>query len=201
RRGRRLPRAGRRVRAQVGREGDREGPPRHLGLRVGVPDEPAQPDAGARGRDDLRDGEPAGELRLLERREGDRGGRRGRDRAGPGAGRAPAGRGLPERTPRDARAPRRMIELDVTLRDGRTLHVYDHGEAGANVVVQHHGTPGSGLVYPPDVAQAGERGLRAITYDRAGYGGSTPNPGRSVADVVPDIEDVLDSLGVERYVS
>jgi pimeloyl-ACP methyl ester carboxylesterase len=94
-----------------------------------------------------------------------------------------------------------VIELDVALRDGRTLHVYDHGEPDAHVVVQHHGTPGSGLAYPPDVAKASERGLRAITYDRAGYGGSTPNPGRSVADVVPDIEDVLDALGVERYVS
>jgi pimeloyl-ACP methyl ester carboxylesterase len=94
-----------------------------------------------------------------------------------------------------------VIELDVTLRDGRTLHVYDHGNPGGNVVVQHHGTPGSGLVYPPDVAQAAERGLRAITYDRAGYGGSTSNPGRSVADVVPDIDDVVDALGVERYVS
>ena len=94
-----------------------------------------------------------------------------------------------------------MIELDVTLRDGRALHVYDHGDPDGHVVVQHHGTPGSGLAYPPDVEQGRERGLRPITYDRAGYGGSTPNPGRSVADVVPDIEDVLDQLGVERYVS
>jgi pimeloyl-ACP methyl ester carboxylesterase len=92
-------------------------------------------------------------------------------------------------------------ELDVALRDGRTLHVYDHGPADGRLVVQHHGTPGSGLAYPPDVGQATERGLRAITYDRAGYGGSTPSPGRSVADVVPDIEDVLDALGVEQYVS
>jgi pimeloyl-ACP methyl ester carboxylesterase len=94
-----------------------------------------------------------------------------------------------------------VIELDVTLPDGRTLHVYDHGEPDGNVVVQHHGTPGSGLAYPPDVEQGRERGLRPITYDRAGYGGSTPNPGRSVADVVPDIEDVLDALGIDRYVS
>jgi len=94
-----------------------------------------------------------------------------------------------------------VIELDVTLRDGRTLHVYDHGDPDGNVVVQHHGTPGSGLAYPPDVEKAAEHGLRAITYDRAGYGGSTPNPGRSVADVVADIEDVLDALGVERYVT
>jgi pimeloyl-ACP methyl ester carboxylesterase len=67
--------------------------------------------------------------------------------------------------------------------------------------VQHHGTPGSGLVYPPDVEKARERGLRLVSYDRAGYGGSTPKPGRSVVDVVTDIEDVLDALEIERYAS
>jgi pimeloyl-ACP methyl ester carboxylesterase len=94
-----------------------------------------------------------------------------------------------------------MSELDVTLRDGRTLHVYDDGDPDGHVVVEHHGTPGSGLPYPPDLERARERGLRIIRYDRAGYGGSTPNRGRSVAAVVPDIEDVLDALAVERYVS
>jgi pimeloyl-ACP methyl ester carboxylesterase len=94
-----------------------------------------------------------------------------------------------------------MSELDVTLRDGRTLHVYDEGDPTGNVVVQHHGTPGSGLGYPPDNERGRERGLRLIRYDRAGYGGSTPNPGRSVVDVVADIEDVLDAFEVERYVS
>jgi pimeloyl-ACP methyl ester carboxylesterase len=94
-----------------------------------------------------------------------------------------------------------MTELDVTLRDGRTLHVYDDGDPDGNVVVQHHGTPGSGLTYPPDIEGARERGLRLVSYDRAGYGGSTPKPGRSVVDVVADIEDVLDSLEIERYVS
>jgi len=94
-----------------------------------------------------------------------------------------------------------VTELDVTLRDGRTLHVYDVGDPDGNVVVEHHGTPGSGLPYPPDIERARERALRIIRYDRAGYGGSTPNPGRSVVDVVADVEDVLDSLGVERYVS
>ena len=94
-----------------------------------------------------------------------------------------------------------MSERDVTLRDGRTLHVYDEGERNGNVVVQHHGTPGSGLGYPPDNELGRERGLRIIRYDRAGYGGSTPKPGRSVVDVVADIEDVLDAFDVERYVS
>lgn len=94
-----------------------------------------------------------------------------------------------------------MSELDVTLRDGRILHVYDEGDPNGNVVVQHHGTPGSGLGYPPDNELGRERGLRIIRYDRAGYGGSTPRPGRSVVDVVADVEDVLDAFGVERYVS
>jgi pimeloyl-ACP methyl ester carboxylesterase len=94
-----------------------------------------------------------------------------------------------------------VTELDVTLRDGRTLHVFDVGDPDGNVVLEQHGTPGSGLPYPPDIELARERGLRVLRYDRAGYGGSTPNPERSVADVVPDIEDVLDHLDVERYVS
>lgn len=94
-----------------------------------------------------------------------------------------------------------MTELDLTLRDGRTLHVFDGGEPSGNVVVEHHGTPGSGLVYPPDLELARERGLRIVSYDRAGYGGSTPDPGRSVVNVVADVEDVLSTLGIERYVS
>jgi pimeloyl-ACP methyl ester carboxylesterase len=94
-----------------------------------------------------------------------------------------------------------VTELDVTLRDGRTLHAYDDADPAGHVVVEHHGTPGSGLPYPPDLELARERGLRILSYDRAGYGGSTPNPGRSVVDVVADVEDVLDELGVERYVS
>ena len=104
RRGRRLLRARRRLRAQVGGEGDRQGPARDLGLRVGVPDEPAQPHARARRRDRLRDGEPAGQLRLLERRQGDRELRRQGGRARARAGRArgsrssspTAGPGTPE---------------------------------------------------------------------------------------------------------
>src|SRR5438128_2607871 len=102
---------------------------------------------------------------------------------------------------RDALASLPNVELDVTLRDGRTLHVYDDGDPDGQVVVEHHGTPGSGLPYPPDIDRGRERGLRIVRFDRAGYGGSTPKPGRSVADVVPDVEDVLEALEVERYVA
>src|SRR5262249_2252605 len=201
RRDRRLSGARGGLRTEVGGEGDRQGPARDLGLRVGVPDEPAQSDARARGRNGLRHGEPSGELRLVERREGDRGLRRRRLGARAAAGGSAARGDLPQRASRDAGKAGRMSELDVTLRDGRTLHVYDSGDPDGRVVVEHHGTPGSGLVYPPDLALGRARALRIGSYDRAGYGGSTPNPGRSVVDVVPDIDDVVEALEVERYVT
>jgi pimeloyl-ACP methyl ester carboxylesterase len=94
-----------------------------------------------------------------------------------------------------------VTELDVTLRDGRTLHVYDDGHPDGEPLVVHHGTPGSGLLYGPEIADAKEQGLRLIGYDRAGYGGSSPNPGRSVADVAADITDVLDHFGIGRFAS
>jgi pimeloyl-ACP methyl ester carboxylesterase len=94
-----------------------------------------------------------------------------------------------------------MSERDVALRDGRTLHVYDEGDPDGLAIVEHHGTPGSGLSYPPDLELARERGLRVVSYDRAGYGGSTPKRGRVVADIAADIEDVLDALGVDRFAS
>ena len=44
-----------------------------------------------------------------------------------------------------------MTELDVTLRDGRTLCVYDYGDSDGNVLIEHHGTPGSGLAFLRDL--------------------------------------------------
>jgi pimeloyl-ACP methyl ester carboxylesterase len=94
-----------------------------------------------------------------------------------------------------------VSERDITLRDGRTLHVYDDGDPDGSVVVEHHGTPGSGISYAPDVELARERGLRIVSYDRAGYGRSTPDSGRVVADIGNDIADVLDELGVDHFAS
>jgi pimeloyl-ACP methyl ester carboxylesterase len=91
-----------------------------------------------------------------------------------------------------------VSERDVTLRDGRTLHVYDEGDPDGKPVVVHHGTPSAGHLFAPHVEDAQERGIRLIGYDRAGYGDSTPRPGRSIADIAPDVEDVLDALGVDR---
>jgi pimeloyl-ACP methyl ester carboxylesterase len=48
------------------------------------------------------------------------------------------------------------------------------------------------------VADAAGRGLRLISYDRPGYGGSTPQPGRSIADCAGDVRAICAALGIDR---
>src|SRR4051794_41416932 len=94
-------------------------------------------------------------------------------------------------------APQR--EHDVTTPDGRTLRVLDVGADDGPVLVVHHGTPGARPLYRTEVDSAAEPGLRLVAYDRPGYGGSTPSPGRSVVDAATDVATILDALGVERF--
>ncbi|MGH2977298.1 MAG: alpha/beta fold hydrolase [Gaiellaceae bacterium] len=92
-----------------------------------------------------------------------------------------------------------MSERDVTLADGRTLHVYDEGDPHGVAVVVHHGTPSCGRLYGGHVEDARARGIRLIGYDRPGYGGSSAQPGRSVGDAAADVTELLDALDVDRF--
>jgi pimeloyl-ACP methyl ester carboxylesterase len=83
--------------------------------------------------------------------------------------------------------------------DRRKLEAYVDGPEGAVPLLFHNGTPSTGLPYKPFVEAAAQRGLRMVSFSRAGYGSSTRNPGRSVADVVPDVAAVLDHLGAGRF--
>jgi pimeloyl-ACP methyl ester carboxylesterase len=91
-----------------------------------------------------------------------------------------------------------MIERKVQTADGRTLVVEDDGDPGGRPVLVHLGTPNSRHLYPPNVTDAAARGLRLICWDRPGYGGSTPQPGRTVADVAADARTICRALGLER---
>jgi pimeloyl-ACP methyl ester carboxylesterase len=77
--------------------------------------------------------------------------------------------------------------------------VYVDGSENAVPVLFHNGTPSSGHLYAPFVEAASQRGLRMVSFARAGYGSSTRNPGRSVADIIPDVAAVLDRLGAQRF--
>jgi pimeloyl-ACP methyl ester carboxylesterase len=89
--------------------------------------------------------------------------------------------------------------FETRTADGRILDVYLEGPEGAVPLLFHNGTPSTGLLYPPFVEAAVQRGLRMASFSRAGYGTSTRNPGRSVADVVPDVAALLDHLGAPRF--
>jgi pimeloyl-ACP methyl ester carboxylesterase len=38
-----------------------------------------------------------------------------------------------------------------------------------------------------------------VSYDRPGYGGSTPHPGRDVASAAADVSSIADALGISRF--
>lgn len=43
------------------------------------------------------------------------------------------------------------------------------------------------------------RGLRWVSYDRPGYGGSTPLTGRDVASAAACAQSIADALGLEKF--
>ena len=87
----------------------------------------------------------------------------------------------------------------VDLPDGRVLEVAVAGPEGATPIVFHHGTPMAGVLFPPLVSAAAERGLRTVAYSRPGYGRSTPRLGRIVADAAADVAAIVNALGAESF--
>src|SRR5947208_11991340 len=88
---------------------------------------------------------------------------------------------------------------DLQLPDGRTLRTYATGATGGELIVMHHGTPASGCPSRWMADDAASRGASLVGYDRPGYGGSTRQPGRTVADAAADTAAIADALGVERF--
>jgi pimeloyl-ACP methyl ester carboxylesterase len=86
----------------------------------------------------------------------------------------------------------------VPTPDGRTLAVEAAGDPDGQPVMVHVGTPGCRRLYGTTVDDAKRRGLRLISYDRPGYGDSTPSPGRSTADCADDVRLICAELGIER---
>ncbi|MFG2714161.1 alpha/beta fold hydrolase [Streptomyces goshikiensis] len=87
----------------------------------------------------------------------------------------------------------------VITDDRRTLAVEEWGEPAGIPVVYLHGSPMSRLARYPDESLFHELGVRLITYDRPGFGASTPRPGRRVVDAAADVAAVADALGLRRF--
>ena len=86
----------------------------------------------------------------------------------------------------------------LVLTDGRELEYVVSGPPDGLPLVFHHGTPGALTPFRAIERAAHARGLRLVSTSRPGYGGSTRQPNRSVADVVVDIAEVLDALDADR---
>ena len=67
-------------------------------------------------------------------------------------------------------------------------------------VLWNTGNPGA-FLSPIDEETAAAENVRVVTYDRPGYGRSTPKPGRRVVDGPADAELVLDAWDVEGSAS
>jgi pimeloyl-ACP methyl ester carboxylesterase len=85
-------------------------------------------------------------------------------------------------------------QLTVEAADGRRLEVLAAGPVDGLALVFQTGTPAGLVPFAPMVDAAAARGLRTVLYARPGYGGSTPRPGRAVADAAEDVAAILDDL-------
>ena len=93
-----------------------------------------------------------------------------------------------------------MSERDVTLRDGRTLHVYDDGDPDGHRrrrAPRHAGQRHS--LRARRRARARARAAPRSATTAPATAARRRIPGASSRDVAHDIEDVLDALGVERF--
>jgi pimeloyl-ACP methyl ester carboxylesterase len=87
----------------------------------------------------------------------------------------------------------------IRLSDGRSLGYAEYGKPDGFPIVNCHG----GLACRLDVAAADdvavEAGIRLISPDRPGVGTSDPSPGRTMTDWAHDVEELIDSIGVDRF--
>lgn len=90
------------------------------------------------------------------------------------------------------------MEHRLRTADGRTVAVQTGGDAAGLPVIVHMGTPNSRHLYAGVVADAAAHGLQLVSSDRPGYGESTPQPGRSIADCAADVRDICAALGFDR---
>jgi pimeloyl-ACP methyl ester carboxylesterase len=74
--------------------------------------------------------------------------------------------------------------------------VQDAGPPDGLPVLVYNGSPGSRHLSPGGLRLAGRKGLRLIGVDPPGYGGSTAQPGRRVADCAADASAIAKALGI-----
>jgi pimeloyl-ACP methyl ester carboxylesterase len=96
-------------------------------------------------------------------------------------------------------SPEGSTDADVKTADGRTLRYQAVGAPRGTPIFLMHGTPGSRIGPRPRTSVLYRLGVRLISYDRPGYGGSGRHQGRSVADCAADVAGIADHLGLDTF--
>ena len=93
------------------------------------------------------------------------------------------------------------MELDGQLDVGgnRVVGFADYGPDDGSVVLWCHGGPGCRLSPGYVAPMAAHEGIRIVGIGRPGYGLSSPQPGRTIADWVEDASAVADRLGIATF--
>jgi pimeloyl-ACP methyl ester carboxylesterase len=94
-----------------------------------------------------------------------------------------------------------VIAVETTIvmtPDGREVCVESGGDPAGTTVLVHGGTPNSRHLPAEAIEDAAARGIHLVSYDRPGYGRSTSNPGRQIADCAGDVQAIAAAFGATR---
>ena len=91
-----------------------------------------------------------------------------------------------------------IVDAKIQLIDGRNLAYALWGDPDGESVFLFHGAPGSRM-FAPDPEITARVGLRLVTVDRPGYGGSDPDPGRNILDWPADVLQLADAIHAPRF--
>lgn len=86
----------------------------------------------------------------------------------------------------------------VRLRDGRALSYLELGAPSGVTVLFTMGSPSSAIGALGFDAAAERNGVRLVSIDKPGYGGSTRDPKRTLQRYGADVADLADVLGLDR---
>lgn len=87
----------------------------------------------------------------------------------------------------------------LTLADGRELTYDECGDPDGVPVIFNHGIGSSRLHRSADDGLTAALGVRMLSVDQPGQGGSTPQPGRRLVSWGADVEQLADALGLDRF--
>ena len=87
----------------------------------------------------------------------------------------------------------------TTTTDGRTLAYEVVGDPDGTPVFWQHGTGDSRLCKHPDDSVTAGLGIKLVTADRPGVGGSSAKKPRTILDWVADAEAIADAAGLQQF--